>query len=56
MVALEKICVFLTKTKKYSSAMIHNTKELMKVVHYIYNNYDRDGVSVKESVDWGSIL
>lgn len=43
-------------SKKYSSVIIHNTKELMKVVHYIYNNYDRDGVSVKESVDWGSIL
>lgn len=43
-------------SKKYSSVMIHNTKELMKVVHYIYNNYDRDGVSVKESVDWSSIL
>ena len=45
-----------TCSKKYSSVMIHNTKELMKVVHYIYNNYDRDGVSVKESVDWSSIL
>ena len=43
-------------SKKYSTATIHNTKELMKVVHYIYNNYDRDGVSVKESVDWSSIL
>ena len=43
-------------SKKYSSVMIHNTNELMKVVHYIYNNYDRDGVSVKESVDWSSIL
>lgn len=43
-------------SKKYSSVMIHNTKELMKVVHYIYNNYDRNGVSVKESVDWSSIL
>lgn len=43
-------------SKKYSSVIIHNTKELMKVVHYIYNNYDRDGVSVKESVDWSSIL
>ena len=45
-----------TCSKKYSFIMIHNTKELMKVVQYIYNNYDRDGVSVKESVDWSSIL
>lgn len=43
-------------SKRYSTAMIHNSKELMKVVQYIYNNYDRDGVSVKESVDWSSIL
>lgn len=43
-------------SKKYSTVMIHNTKGLMKVVHYIYNNYDRDGVSVKESADWSSIL
>ena len=43
-------------SQKYSTIMIHNTKELMKVVHYIYNNYDRNGVSVKESVDWSSIL
>lgn len=43
-------------SKRYSTVMIHNTKGLMKVVHYIYNNYDRNGVSVKESVDWSSIL
>lgn len=45
-----------TCSKMYSNIMIHNSKELIKVVHYIYNNYDRDGVSVKESVDWSSIL
>lgn len=45
-----------TCSKMYSHIMIHNSRELMKVVHYIYNNYDRDGVSVKESVDWSSIL
>lgn len=43
-------------SKRYSTAMIHNSKELMKVVQYIYKNYDQEGVSVKESVDWGSIL
>ena len=43
-------------SKKYSSAAIHNTKEIMKVIQYIYNNYNRDGVSVKESVDWSSIM
>lgn len=52
----DNLKLITTFSQKYSSAMIHNTKELMKVVHYIYNNYDRDGVSVKESVDWGSIL
>jgi hypothetical protein len=52
----DNLKLITTFSQKYSSAMIHNTKELMKVVHYIYNNYDRDGVSVKESVDWSSIL
>ena len=52
----DNLKLITTFSQKYSSAMIHNSKELMKVVHYIYNNYDRDGVSVKESVDWGSIL
>lgn len=43
-------------SKRYSTAMIHNSKELVKVVQYIYKNYDLEGVSVKESVDWSSIL
>lgn len=43
-------------SKRYSTAMIHNSKELMKVIQYIYKNYDQEGVSVKESVDWSSIL
>ena len=43
-------------SNKYSSAMIHNSKELMKVVQYIYKNYDQEGVSIKESVDWSFIL
>ena len=34
-------------SKRYSTAMIHNSKELMKVVQYIYKNYDQEGVSVK---------
>ena len=52
----DNLKLITTFSQKYSSAMIHNTKELMKVVHYIYNNYDRDGVFVKESVDWSSIM
>jgi hypothetical protein len=46
-----------TCSKKYSFIMIHNTKELMKVVQYIYNNYNRDGASVKESaLSWDSVF
>lgn len=57
LIIVKELLKLTTKSsKRFSSAMIHNTKELMKVVHYIYNNYDRDGVSVKESVDWSSIL
>lgn len=55
-VVKELLKLTTTCSKMYSNIMIHNSKELMKVVHYIYNNYDRDGVSVKESVDWSSIL
>ena len=43
-------------SNKYAFVMIHNTKELMKVVHYIYNKYDGDGVPVKESVDWNLVF
>nr|DAR95280.1 MAG TPA: hypothetical protein [Caudoviricetes sp.] len=43
-------------SKRHSTAMIHNSKELMKVIQYIYKNYDQEGVPVKESVNWGSIL
>jgi hypothetical protein len=45
-----------TLSTKYSSALIHNSKELMKVVHYIYNNYDRDGDFIKESANWNLVF
>ena len=45
-----------TFSTKYSFVLMHNSKELIKVVHYIYNNYDRNGDFVKESADWNSVF
>lgn len=45
-----------TFSTKYSYVLIHNSKELIKVVHYIYNNYDRNGDFIKESADWNLVF
>ena len=45
-----------TFSTKYSFVLMHNSKELIKVVHYIYNNYDRNGDFIKESADWNLVF